>query len=362
MLNMLQLPKTLSATSDVLRKTLSSALDHDTFTIVDKSIDQSKLSRKTVRLQGSPNADTSPSLEALTVPSTRSIAIVDRYADFQKTAKAIIRARFAFEGKSPIAPHLVLVNEFRVKEFCNAIAENTSRYFASQIEGNSASDSSLAARSRAIRASANELDKAGAETILSGSRGVVVRINDRASPLLRKHVNEPLLIIHAVRSLDDAMDLANSTSGDEPLAALHFFGSPDVGKYVSQFVHSHLTCINDIPVELVVAPLTPMGFATQLGKPYRKEMFTTAKPQYIEFGKREQQLSTLIESNNETEAIKLRNQAQAIKVQMKQPAGHLLGHFEQGLLVGASLALVTIVTGVTLLVKQGIPLVRRWRF
>ncbi|KAK5053857.1 hypothetical protein LTR84_001819 [Exophiala bonariae] len=358
----LELPKTLSATSDVLRKTLSNALDHDTFTIVDKNVDQNKLSRKTVRLQGSPSGDVSPSPETLIVPSTRAIAIVDRYADFQKTAKAIIRARFAFEGKSPIAPQLVLVNEYRIKEFCNAIAENTSKYFASQIEGNSTSDSSLAAKSRAIRASANELDKAGAETILSGSRGVVVRVNDRSSSLLRKHVNEPLLIIHPVRSLDDAMDLASRTSGDEPLAALHVFGSPEVGKYVSQFVHSHLTCINDIPVELVVAPLTPVGFATLLGQPYRKEMFTTAKPQYIEFGKREQQLSTLIESNNEAEAVKLRKQAQAIKVDMKQPAGHLLGHFEQGLLVGASLALVTIVTGVTLLMKQGIPLLKTWRF
>lgn len=324
-------------------------------------MDQAKLSRNTIRLHASPNVESRPTHKNLAVPNTRTIAIVDRYADFQKTAKAIIQARFAFEGKSPMAPHLVLVNEFRIKEFCSAIAENTSRYFASQIEGNSTLDSTLAARSRAVRASANEMDKAGAETILSGSRGVVVRINDRSSSLLKKHVNEPLLIIHPVRSLDDAMDLANSTSGDEPLAALHVFGSPEVGKYVSQFVHSHLTCINDIPVELVAAPLTPVTFATQLGKPYRKEMFSTAKPQYIDFGKREQQLSALIESNDEGEAVKMRKQAQAIKVEMNQPAGHAIGHFEQGLMVGASLALVTIVSAATIAIRQGIPLVRRWR-
>jgi len=280
----------------------------------------------------------------------------------QKSAKAVIRARFAFEGKSPVAPHLVLVNEFRIKEFCSAIAENTSKYFTSQIEGNGTLDGSLAAKSRAIRASANELDKAGAETILSGSRGVVVRVNDRSSSLLRKYVNEPLLIIHPVTSLDDAMDLANRTSNDAPLAALHVFGNSEVAKYVSQFVHSNLTCVNEIPVELIVAPLTPIGFATQLGKPYRKEMFSSAKPQYIQFGKREERLSVIIESNNEVEASKLRKQAQAIKVQINQPAGHAIGHFEQGLLVGASLALVTIVSAVTILVKQGIPLARRWRF
>lgn len=287
---------------------------------------------------------------------------MDRYADMQKTAKAIIRARFAFEGKSPVAPHLVLVNEFRIKEFCSAIAENTSKYFASQIEGNGTLDSSLAAKSRAIRASANELDKAGAETILSGSRGVVVRINDRSSSLLKKHANEPILIIHPVSSLDDAIDFANKTSNDEPFAALHTFGSPDVAKYVSQFVHSHMTCVNEIPVELVIAPLTPIGFSTQLGKPYRKEMFSMAKPQYVQFGKREEQLTALIESNNELEAVKLRKEAQATKVQINQPPGHAIGHFEQGLLVGASIALVTVVSVVTIVLKQGIPLVRRWRF
>ncbi|KEF55912.1 uncharacterized protein A1O9_07492 [Exophiala aquamarina CBS 119918] len=358
----LKLPKTLSTTSEVLRKTLSNGLDRDTFAIVEQTVDQAKLSRKAIRLHASADISISPSQEVLTVPNTRSVAIVDRYADMQTSAKAIIRARFTFEGKSPLAPHLVLVNEFRIKEFCSAVAENTGKYFTSQIEGNGTLDGSLAAKSRAIRASANELDKAGAETILSGSRGVVVRVNDRSSSLLKKHVNEPLLIIHPVTSLDDAMDLANETSNDEPLSALHIFGTPEVAKYVSQFVHCHLTCVNEIPVELIVAPLTPIGFATQLGKPYRKEMFSLAKPQYIHFGKREEQLTVIIESNNEVEASKLRKQAQAIRVQMNQPAGHAIGHFEQGLLVGASIALVTIVSTVTILVRQGIPLAKRWRF
>ena len=276
----------------------------------------------------------------------------------QQAASSILRARFAFGGQAPVAPDLVLVNEYLVKEFCNAIAEKTSKYFAQQLEMNGSSEHSAAAKARAARTSSNELDKAGAETILSGSRGTVVRVNDRRSSILTKDINEPLLIIHPITSMDDAIDFINSTT-DEPLAALHTFGSPEVGKYASQFINAHLCCINEIPVELLVAPLTPIGFATQVSGPYRKEMFSMAKPEYIQFDARSAKLAALIDKNDHDEAVKLRKQAQNKDTKVKQPAGHAVGYFEQGLMVGAGVALTTIISSSVILFKYGIPAVRR---
>ena len=276
----------------------------------------------------------------------------------QHAASSILRARFAFGGQAPIAPDLVLVNEYRVKELFNAIAEKSGRYFAQQLEMNGSVDHALAAKVRAARTSSLELDKAGAETILSGSRGTVVRVNDRNSSILRKHVTEPLLVIHPVTSIDDAIDFINSTT-DDPLAALHTFGSPEVGKYASHFINSQLCCVNDIPVELLAAPLTPIGFATQISGPYRKEMFSMAKPEYIEFGARNAKLAAVLDKNDRDEAAKLRKQAQKIDTKVKQPAGHGVGYFEQGLLVGASVALTMIISSSVLLFRYGIPAVRR---
>ena len=64
----------------------------------------------------------------------------------QHAASSILRARFAFGGQAPIAPDLVLVNEYRLKELLNAIAGQSGRYFAQQLEMNGSSDHATAAK------------------------------------------------------------------------------------------------------------------------------------------------------------------------------------------------------------------------
>ncbi len=337
---------------------LSSALSHYTFTIVDNRVDIVSSSTQCIRLFGSPGPTIVPSHRTLLVPTTRSVAYVDRYADMQQAANSILRARFAFGGQAPIAPDLVLVNEYRIREFCNAIAAKTGKYFAQQLEMNDCSENSTTAKARTTRTSSLELDEAGAETILSGSKETVVRVNNRNSSILTKPVYEPLLIIHPITSMDDAIDFINSTT-EEPLAAVHTFGSPEVGKYVSQFIHAHLCCENDIPVELLMAPLTPLGFATQLHGPYRKEMFSTAKPEFIHFGAKSAKLSIILDNNDHEEAVKVRKLAQTTDTKVKQPAGRAVGYFEQGLMVGASVALTMIVSSSVILLKYGMPAITK---
>ena len=315
-------------------------------------------SKHCIRLYSSPDGSIAPSQRVLAVPTTRSVAVVDRYADMSAAATSLLRARFAFGGQAPIAPQMVLVNEYRMKDLCTAIAGQASRYFAQQLEMTEDPGHSGATEARATRTSSRELDQAGAETIISGSKGNVVIVNDRKSSVLKKHINEPLLVLHSVTSMDDAIDFIN-TKTEEPLAALLVFGSPEVGKYASQFIDSHLCCVNDVPVELLVAPLTPVGFATQLGKPYRTKMFSIPKPQLIQFGKRSAKLAAMLDNNDGKEAVKLRKQAQGTDTKVKHPAGHAVGFFEQGLMLGVSVALTTIVSSAVVLFKYGIPAIRR---
>jgi len=61
----------------------------------------------------------------------RAIAIIDRSADIDTAAKAIVTARFSFQGMSPYAPDLVIVNEFVKKDFFQACTRYASQSFAS---------------------------------------------------------------------------------------------------------------------------------------------------------------------------------------------------------------------------------------
>jgi hypothetical protein len=269
-------------------------------------------------------------------------------------ALALLRARFSFAGQSPLAPDLVLVNEFRVKELCSAVADLSSKFFAAQIEMNGSSSHDAAHKARSTRISTQELDQAGAEILISGSRGVVARVDDRKSSLLHKKIQEPLLIIHPVRSMDDAIDFSNQ-GATEPLTAIYSFGAPEVSKYVFQFVSAHLCCADSIPVELIVGPATPIGFPTSLTSPYSKEMFSLPKPEYISYGAKEVVLSKVLDDNDATEAALLRKAAENLDVKVKQPAGNAIGFFEQGIILGGSLLLTTIIAGNVVVWRYGVP-------
>lgn len=72
----------------------------------------------------------------------------------------------------------------------------------------------------------------------------------RSTSLLKTKISEPVLLVHAVKSLDDAIDFINNGDSSELLAAYHFGGNAQ-GKYLSQFVASQVSYINHIPAELL---------------------------------------------------------------------------------------------------------------
>ena len=111
-----------------LKDALPEALDGDTFSIAGQRVlDQDLVSCTLVDQTGKHGsvAQLVSSLEA------RAIAIVDRTADIDAAAKAIVTARFSFQGMSPYAPDLVVVNEFVKKNFFQACTRYASQEFAS---------------------------------------------------------------------------------------------------------------------------------------------------------------------------------------------------------------------------------------
>jgi len=72
----------------------------------------------------------------------------------------------------------------------------------------------------------------------------------RSTSLLKNKISEPVLLVHAVKSLDDAIDFINNGDSNELLAAYHF-GENAQCKYLSQFVASQVSYINHIPAELL---------------------------------------------------------------------------------------------------------------
>lgn len=58
------------------------------------------------------------------------VAVVDRTADIEQAALALVDARFGFNGRSAYAPDLVLVNEYVQKAFLEALARHAISYAA----------------------------------------------------------------------------------------------------------------------------------------------------------------------------------------------------------------------------------------
>ena len=44
---------------------------------------------------------------------------------------------------------------------------------------------------------------------------------------------------------------ANLERSDKPLLASFLFAAPPAGKYLSQFIDSYISCVNQIPIELL---------------------------------------------------------------------------------------------------------------
>lgn len=108
-------------------------MDVNTFLVSNKEVVEEEVLRGAVVVdQGGEGGRGPARRELVSAARTRVVAVVDRTADVEAAARAIVRARFGLAGRSPYAPDLVLVNEYVKKDFFEACTRFATGVFASR--------------------------------------------------------------------------------------------------------------------------------------------------------------------------------------------------------------------------------------
>ena len=156
---------------------ISKTLDNDIFLASNDEVTGSALDHRyiTVLQNGSPRQVANPR-ELVSDPEAGVVAIVERDANLQAAAKALLTARFSLGGESPYAPDLVLVNEWVKKGFLVAILEEAAKY----------ASANKAVASRPTRLQAASCDSSSSvrpdhqgHVVYSSTSGVVLDVEDR---------------------------------------------------------------------------------------------------------------------------------------------------------------------------------------
>lgn len=164
-----QLPQTTSSLPALLRKILPETLDHDTFTIIAHKPDPSFLNKALIVDQ---TGESNPNSGLVSPATARTVAIVDRTANITEAAQALVAARFALGGRSPYSPDLVLVHEFAMKPFVEAVIQHASKYLA----GENGQTRSVTRNSSLLESIQKDRS---ARVLVSGSNWGVVEVQDR---------------------------------------------------------------------------------------------------------------------------------------------------------------------------------------
>ena len=148
---------------------MDEALDNDIFLASTTRVQSAELAHRHLRVFQ--NDAPSPSLNDLVSRSEAPVAaIVERDADIQAAARALILARFGLRGGSPYAPDIVFVNEWVKKDFLLAVTQAAVGFLDNTERLQSATD----------RGFLDEVAKKKAASVISVGKGVVVLdIEDR---------------------------------------------------------------------------------------------------------------------------------------------------------------------------------------
>ena len=148
----------------------------------------------------------------------------------------------------------------------------------------------------------------------------------------------------------------NETSGT-PLLATYLFAEPPAAKYLSQFINAHMSCTNAIPADLLgktnshltspiqltdlVGPPAPIGFAPSIHPRYTTEMFSRPQPELINISEQAKTLAKVLDDDDFNENRLLARRALEALPSMNEPAGKAIGFFEQGIITGGVLLLMS---------------------
>ncbi|KAK4986145.1 hypothetical protein LTR50_005517 [Elasticomyces elasticus] len=334
----IQLENNLRTLLGLLRGLLRSALDNDIIDFYTSRPDDADfLARCTEVLQT--GAEQPPKANTIVSPAQeRVIAVVDQTANLQEAARALVTARFSFGGKSPYAPDLLLVSEFAKKNLLDAVVQESIGFLTAQNGVVIGETRTVAARADGTRDLLDEVQKEGsARIVTTGSNGTILDVQKRDSAAFRRKITECCLCVHAVSSLDDAIDLANSY---DTLLATYVFANLPSAKYLAQFINARVAFVNHVPTELLVGPASPLNEAVNPSLRYPTTLFSVPRPQYATAPQRSALLAEVLRSGSAKEIQRLPAALKAEELgAVKRPMGGGIGYFEQGILTGLGMVL-----------------------
>jgi aldehyde dehydrogenase (NAD+) len=165
----------------LLQRALASCLDTDIFATASSKPTDSTFLASCVQVRQDVSQEDARSFNVLSPSHAAVIGIVDRTANLEEAAEALLTARFSFGGKSPYAPDLVLVNEFVKKDFLNAVIRRSIDFMIGR-NGNGVLDEKTPNGRRTQETSPPRYElssKSGIDVITSGSSGTIAEIIDR---------------------------------------------------------------------------------------------------------------------------------------------------------------------------------------
>jgi hypothetical protein len=182
----------------------------------------------------------------------------------------------------------------------------------------------------------------------------------RTSPLLHRKLSYPILLIHAVSSLDDAIDTSiscTSASLSSPLLASYLFANPASAKYLSQFIPATLSIANSTPPSLLFGPAYLFNFTPSLSpsRRFTEEMFSIPAAEFVGSDESSGRLAQVLYSEGEGGKV----QCEETLPPTDQPQGGAIGFFEQGLLTGGVILLTGVIGTATLLGIYAVPAVMK---
>ncbi|PQE22030.1 aldehyde dehydrogenase protein [Rutstroemia sp. NJR-2017a BBW] len=332
----LELADAMLNVDSVLKDLLPKALDPETFCILSTSIGQPS----NMFLVDQTTTNSIPSINQLVSNSSaRTIAVLDRAADIDAAAKAIVTARFSFNGTSPYSPDLVIVNDFIKNEFTEAC----SRYAGKLFRKNSVrpQNNDCIKTARALR----EAEEKGQISMFGSGSFKIVDVLDSSlvdSISIARPEYVPLRVVYFV------FKEPRLTFPSSDLLALYTFSDAATAKFLSQHFNALTSYANHIPSHLLVGPAAPVSpLAPPPRHKYSIEMFSSPRPQYTSSASAKDDVA-LVDSilagfyepaKQQTALQKLDatmggKQGRVLQPKKIQPMGDQLGFFEQGILLG----------------------------
>ena len=113
----------------LLKNLFKQSLDHDTFEITQHPVFDTAFLDQCLQVIPRHDLEKMPYQNQLISDfNLTTAAVVDRTADLDEAARALVHARFSFRGRSPYAPDFVLVNEFVKKDLLQALIKHSASF------------------------------------------------------------------------------------------------------------------------------------------------------------------------------------------------------------------------------------------